>query len=125
MSPAAAGGEAGEPPFSPRMLDEIRQVGGDELVREMMALFGERTPERLRAAVQAQAAGDLEGAARALHSLRSAAGTVGATRLMELAGELEREARAGGAALAAGLARLERRAGEALAAAARYGATKL
>lgn len=125
MSRHPAGGEAGEPLFSARMLDEIREVGGDELLREMMALFTERTPERLRAAARAQASGDLEGAARALHSLRSAAGTVGATRLAELAGELERDARAGGATLAAGLERLELRAGEALAAAARYGATKL
>lgn len=120
-----SGEASGEPALSDHVLDEIRGVGGDRLVGEMLEIFSRRTPERLDAARAALAAGDLEAAARALHSLRSAAGTVGATRLADLAGELERDARAGGAALAAGLERLELRAGEALAAAARYGATKL
>ena len=78
------------------MLAELREIGGDDLVRDLMATFAERTPERLRSAESSHAVGDLEGAAAALHSLRSAAGTVGARRLADLAGRLERAARGHG-----------------------------
>lgn len=77
------------------MLQEIRTVGGEQLLQEVMELFVERTPGRLQAATRACDGGDLEGAAKALHSLRSGAGTVGALRLAELAGRLERSARRG------------------------------
>ncbi len=74
-----------------------------------MAVFVAHTPDRLRSAEQSLAAGDLEGTAAAVHSLRSAAGTVGAHRLVELAGRLERAARGEVAgALAAGLDELRR-----------------
>jgi HPt (histidine-containing phosphotransfer) domain-containing protein len=81
-----------------------------------MAVFVERTPERLRSAEQSFAAGDLEATAAALHSLRSASGTVGARSLTELAGRLERAARGDGD-LAAGLAELKLEAEQALRAA--------
>ena len=82
-----------EETLSSRVLAELRAVGGSQLVRELMAVFAERTPDRLRSAERSFAAGDLEGTAAALHSLRSAAGTIGAHGLVELAGRLERAAR--------------------------------
>jgi HPt (histidine-containing phosphotransfer) domain-containing protein len=92
------------------------------LVRDLMAVFAESTPERLRLAREAVAAGDFDGAAAAVHSLRSAAGTVGAVRLAELAGELERAARSGGAkALGPGLEELDAEAEEVLREARRLG----
>ena len=104
----------------PEVLAELRSVGGDRLVSELMAVFAERTPQRLRSAEQSFAAGDLGETAAALHSLRSAAGTVGAGRLAELAGRLERAARGDGAdELATGLEELRRQAGDVLAAARR------
>ena len=103
--PAPTAGET----LDSSVLAELREIGGDELVHELMAVFVERTPERLRAAESCHAAGDAAGAAAALHSLRSAAGTVGARRLSELAGRLERAARGlGEAALAPGLVELRR-----------------
>lgn len=107
------------------VLDELREVGGDELVHELMEVFIDRTPGRLRTASAGLAEGDLIRTARALHSLRSAAGTVGARRLVELAGELERAAHSGGVdEVTNGLAQLEREADEALLAARRLSATR-
>ena len=98
----------------------MRVIGGEQLVRELMALFAERTPARLCSAEESLAAGDLQGTAAALHSLRSAAGTVGANRLAELAGRLERVARDDDAdQMAAGLSQLRQEAGQALRAARR------
>ncbi len=119
--PPEAAGESGGEPLAPKVLAELRTVGGDELIRELMTVFAERTPERLRSARQAVAAGDLAGAAAAVHSLRSAAGTVGAQRLAALAGELERAARGGGGDLSPGLAELEAEAEKALREARRLG----
>ena len=111
----------GDEPLSSEVLAELRTVGGDELVRELMAVFAERMPERLRSAEQSLAAGDLEGAAAAVHSLRSAAGTIGALALAELAGRVEKAARSDrdGGQLDAALQELRRKAEEALDAANR------
>ncbi len=96
-----------EETLSSEVVAELRTVGGDKLVRELMAVFAEHTPDRLRSVERSFAAGDLEATAAALHSLRSASGTVGARRLAELAGQLERAARADVADdLAAGLTQL-------------------
>ena len=114
---SSASGEPGpaEETLSSEVVAELREIGGDDLVRDLMAVFAERTPQRLRSAESCHGAGDLEGAAAALHSLRSAAGTVGARRLGELAGRLERAARGqGGADLAAGLVDLRRETAAAL-----------
>ena len=115
--PEAAGGAADES-LSREVLDELRTVGGDGLVRDLMEVFVECTPDRLRRAGAAHAAGDLEGCAAALHSLRSAAGTIGARRLADQAGRLERAARGSrDGELAAGLDELRREAETVLAAA--------
>ncbi len=106
--------------LEPRVLDEIRVVGGERLLRELLEIFQERTPLRLAAAESALAEADLEAAARAFHSLCSAAGSVGASRLADQAARLERAARSGGGGgLKDGLARLRRTADETLAASRR------
>ena len=122
MSAGDPAGSGRQEVLASRVLEELRAVGGDQLVRELMGVFAERTPERLRAIERSFAAGDLEAMAAALHSLRSAAGTVGARRLADLAGRLEVFARAGGRdELAAGLPELSRQAEEALRAGALQG----
>lgn len=118
-APGGSGSQA-EETLSPEVLAELRTVGGEELVLELMAVFTERMPERLRSAEESLATGDLEGTAAAVHSLRSAAGTIGARRLANLAGRVEKTARGhGGGDLAAGLEELRREAEEALRAAGR------
>ena len=111
-------GPPAEESLSAAVLEELREVGGEELVRDLMATFAERTPDRLRSAESSFAAGDLEATAAALHSLRSASGTVGARRLADLAGRLERAARGrGDDDLRSGLTELKQVAEDALAAA--------
>ena len=115
--PAGSGSPA-EEVLSAAVLDELREVGGDELLHDLMATFAENTPQRLGSAEDAFAAGDLEATAAALHSLRSASGTVGAQRLADLAGRLERAARGqGDDDLATGLGRLRSEVDQALEAA--------
>lgn len=119
---SADSADPGSPPggtLAPQVVAELREVGGETLVRELMAVFAERTPERLRSAEQSLAAGDLEGFAAAIHSLRSASGTIGARRLADLAGRLERAARGGDDDLAVGLTSLRREAARALQAASK------
>lgn len=81
--------------FDPQALDRLRTLGGESLVRKLVNVFGEYATDRVRDAVSAGQAGDLDALARAAHALRSSAGNVGAVRLMAIATQLEHEARAG------------------------------
>ena len=88
-------------------LDRLRRIGGDKLLRAMLASFASTGAERIATASAAAEAGDGAGVADAAHALKSSAGNVGATELLELAARVEREARGAGAdlcALAAALA---------------------
>jgi HPt (histidine-containing phosphotransfer) domain-containing protein len=119
-SPPVGEGADADGPFRRQVLTELRAIGGDALVRELMTIFAESTPDRLHSAEASIAAGDLEAAAAALHSLCSASGTVGAGRLGELARRLERAARGEAAEeLVAGFSQLRLEAEEVLRAARR------
>jgi len=89
--------------LNPVALDRIRQLGGDSLARQIVALFRRNAPAWIEAADAALAAGDLKSVERACHSLRSSAGNLGATRLSELAAEAEELAAIGGGERLAGL----------------------
>ncbi len=70
-------------------LARLNRLGGDELVCRMIDLFlphAENTIARARASL---AAGELPGVHRAVHSLRSSAGNLGARELETLSGLLE------------------------------------
>lgn len=77
-------------PLDPSAAARLRRLGGERLLREMLELFLQLGPERLAAADAAS--GDLQAAERACHSLKSAAGNVGATTLQAAAAEAERAA---------------------------------
>jgi HPt (histidine-containing phosphotransfer) domain-containing protein len=87
--PAPDDGEAGR-----AALAMLRRVGGEGLVRDMAALFGEELPERLAAARAALAAADREALWRSAHTLRASCGQIGAAAAARLARELERRAAA-------------------------------
>lgn len=96
------------PYVEPQALQRLVRLGGFELLDRMMALFEEVGSGRTAAARDAVAAGDLETAGRAAHSVKSSAGNLGLLRLHRLAQELERRAAAGEKdAAAAGVAELE------------------
>lgn len=87
------GRPADDPLFDRVILDQIREVGGEDLVLELFGIFVEHSEERLAGLRAAREAGDRDAAARVAHSIRSSASSVGARLLAERAGELERLAR--------------------------------
>ena len=74
-------------------LERIAKLGGEGLVRKMIDAFLENAERRVGAAREVLDSGALDAVARAAHSLNSSAGNVGATRLMELAREIEGRSR--------------------------------
>ena len=74
------------PVIDPVAFDRIRRVGGDRLLRQMIASFLEHAPLRMQAALDAT---DGAAAARAAHSLKSSAGNLGLARVMLLAEMME------------------------------------
>ena len=78
-------------------LDQLRRVGGEDLVMELMRLYQTHTPERMRRARRALARGDLKDASKALHSLRSSSATLGAGDLARVLAGIESAADRGDA----------------------------
>lgn len=77
------------PELDEGILAQLRRVGGEDLVQELMRLYLTHTPERMRRARRALARSDLESAAKALHSLRSSSATLGASELAAALAEVE------------------------------------
>ncbi len=100
---------AGSDQFDPGPLNEIGHDLGPERVRELIELFLDHSPERLRQVRDGQRSGDLEASAGALHSIRSSAAMIGANELTDVAGAMEKLAKDDDAeTLAAMLVDLER-----------------
>lgn len=69
--------------------EKLRHIGGDQFVGELFTLFLDNAPVRIEEAVAGSHHGDLEVVERAVHSLRSSAGSIGAQRLQNLCGQIE------------------------------------
>jgi HPt (histidine-containing phosphotransfer) domain-containing protein len=99
------GGELPELPLlAAKTVGQVRELGGDELLRRLVGLLLELTPQRLDLLRDAMRRGDLAAARMAVHALSSTAGIVGATRLLDAAQRVEKapgapEARAAAEAL--------------------------
>ena len=78
-------------PVDPAALARLERVRPD-LVRRVIDLFLDSTPERVDILRVAQQRGDVRAVERAAHALRSSAANFGATRLVELTGRIERHA---------------------------------
>jgi len=92
--------DAASPPRTDRpndaaALERLRRFGGAALLGKMIDLFLVAAPERIGRARQAAAAGDGEGAERALHSLKSSSAQLGAMHMQRLSEEGERRAHDG------------------------------
>ena len=81
--------------LDPIALGRLRRLGGDLLVREMIDLFLEHTPQRIDSAVAGGKAGNLDMVERAAHALGSSACHLGATALRDAARCLEQAAHEG------------------------------
>ncbi|MDX1503070.1 MAG: Hpt domain-containing protein [Thermoanaerobaculia bacterium] len=93
--------------LDPEVVAQIREVGGEELVRELFETFVENAGSRLEALRRARQRADLPGILAAAHSIRSAGASIGTAGLARLAGETERLARAGESGAVASAAALE------------------
>lgn len=81
--------------FDAAAIDRVRRLGGDALLARLLDAFLAQTATRMTEARAAVSDGELQLVATAAHSLRSSAGIVGATELLEVATRLEQEARDG------------------------------
>jgi Hpt domain-containing protein len=81
--------------FDRRALDRLERVGGVALMAKVIDQFLEKVPLRMDDACERGRAGDLGGLGRAIQSIGSAAGNVGATEVSDMAGRINRLAEAG------------------------------
>ena len=93
----------------PSVMKRMRALGGEEFLRQIVTSFSQNAEERIAAARAACARCDWEEVAARVHVLRSGALAVGATRVFDLAGEIEeRSEKEAGAGVGELLARLQR-----------------
>ena len=87
------------------VIDQLLSLDDGELglLKEMVGLFKADTPDRIRAIEATLASSDLTDMADVAHSIKGAAGTMGAPRLRAIAAELESAGRKGSFALDPGL----------------------
>ena len=78
-----------EPVIDMTVFTELQEAAGAEFVAELVATFLEEAPPMLAELRNAQAAGLVDVFRRAAHSLKSNSNTFGATRLGEMARDLE------------------------------------
>ena len=81
------------PVLEPEMLDELREIAGDEAL-SIVNLFLEDAPRLIRLMEQASAMPDLEVMREAAHALKSSSANVGALALSAAAKRIELGARA-------------------------------
>ena len=78
-----------QPTIDMAVFAELQDAAGAEFVAELVGTFLEEAPPMLAELRSAQAAGVLDAFRRAAHSLKSNSNTFGATRLGEMARDLE------------------------------------
>ena len=78
-----------EPTISMATFNELQEAAGAEFVGELVATFFEEAPTMLAELRAALAAQNADAFRRAAHSLKSNGNTFGATRLGEMARDLE------------------------------------
>ena len=81
--------------LDPAALERLHRLGGEVFVGKMIDLFIGYAGEKVAAARQAQAAGNLIGVQEAVHPIKSSAGNIGACRVQELAQQIEQLAKQG------------------------------
>ncbi len=78
-----------------KALDDVVQFGGEALVKRVVGLYLDSSPALVAAIAEAAARADAPALAHAAHTLKSASGNLGATRLASLCKAVETSARAG------------------------------
>ncbi len=73
-------------------ITRLERIGGSEFVVEMIELFLENAPQRLKAARDSYESGDIQTLHRSVHSLKSTAANLGARALQAAAEAAEARA---------------------------------
>jgi CheY-like chemotaxis protein/HPt (histidine-containing phosphotransfer) domain-containing protein len=94
----------GGPGLDETSLESLRELGGDDLVGQVVDAFVEDAPSLLATLRRSLEQGDADELRRAAHTLKSNAATIGGTAFSELCRELEQRAKNGDLAGAAELA---------------------
>jgi len=81
-----------KPPFDFEALPRLQRMGGNSLVLKIIDLFFQNGPEKVREAQHSWEVKDWQSLERAVHSLKSSAGNIGARRLQNIANEIENQA---------------------------------
>ena len=82
-------------PLDSEIVEQIRELGGDRLLADLVDLYVEHTPGRLEAIDSGLRAGDLKQVEKAAHSIRSSSVSLGARDVAEEAAVVERLAQSG------------------------------
>lgn len=77
-------------PLDKKALDRLEKLGGVELLTRVIDQFLEKVPMRMEAACDRGKAGDLKELGKAVSSIKSAAGNVGANDVRDMADHIER-----------------------------------
>ncbi len=83
--------------FDETVLARLSETVGADVIQEIIDLFLEHTPQRIEAAREGLRSGTLDEVARAMHSLKSSAAMIGASRVEEIARRMEETATQQGA----------------------------
>ncbi len=100
---ANAGEDGGLPSTDEAALERLKRFGGGKLLGEMITLYLEAAPERLRAARTGLETSDIKATEMALHALKSSSAQLGAMRMQRLCERGEALARSGTLENVAGL----------------------
>lgn len=95
---SSTGGFPGNPqPIDPASLANLKEIGGGDasFVVELVVMFGEDSPPRLKAISAALAAGDAAEVAKNAHSLKGTGANFGAEKFRSLAQSIETAGKAG------------------------------
>ena len=76
-------------------LDGLRALGGDEILKQMAAVFIEYSAGRVRALQEAADAGDLKGCAEAAHALKGSSRQLGLNAMADACQLVENAAKKG------------------------------
>lgn len=85
----------GLPVLDPQVQQELAAIGGAELPKELVTMFLGDAPDQLAGVRAALTTGDLVAVRKLAHSMKGAAGSIGASRVEASARELEHAVRAG------------------------------
>jgi two-component system, sensor histidine kinase and response regulator len=75
--------------IDPSAFDRLLRIGGDSFLKQMIDLFLQDSSMKLESALSGSKAGDWNTVEQAVHSLKSSAGNIGATKLSQLSDEIE------------------------------------